>query len=116
MGSIDLTLDAICTRTLQQMMESAGIEPVALYPLTPRSSDLTPLAVMEQAGFKPRATALILNEGEPIARGIGSRNSRKSEGIRPIRQPSRGARSRFGCHVSMPQRQLKTGGSASGRR
>jgi hypothetical protein len=48
---------------LQQMMESAGLEPVALRPLTPRSSDLTPLAVTEHAGFKPRATALILNEG-----------------------------------------------------
>ena len=44
-------------------MESAGVEPVALYPLTPRSSDLTPLAAMTKAGFRPKATALILNEG-----------------------------------------------------
>ena len=64
-GGGDTTLGRIVGEVpdLQQMMESAGIEPVALYPLTPRSSDLTPLAVMEQAGFKPRATALILNEG-----------------------------------------------------
>jgi hypothetical protein len=44
-------------------MEGAGVEPVALYPLTPRSSDLTPIAAMAQAGFRPKAAALILNEG-----------------------------------------------------
>ena len=48
---------------LQTVMEDAGVEPVALYLLSPRSSDLTPLAAMEQTGFKPKATALILNEG-----------------------------------------------------
>ena len=64
-GGGDTTLARILTEVpdLQQMMESAGVEPVALYPLTPRSSDLTPLAAMTQAGFTPRATALILNEG-----------------------------------------------------
>ena len=48
---------------LQTVMEDAGVEPVALYLLSPRSTDLTPLAAMEQTGFKPKATALILNEG-----------------------------------------------------
>jgi hypothetical protein len=64
-GGGDTTLARILTEVpdLQQMMESAGVEPVALYPLTPRSSDLTPLAAMTQAGFTPKATALILNEG-----------------------------------------------------
>lgn len=64
-GGGDTTLSRILTEVpdLQQMMESAGVEPVALYPLTPRSSDLTPLAAMTQAGFTPKATALILNEG-----------------------------------------------------
>ena len=45
------------------MMEGAGVEPVAFYPLSPRSSDLTPLAAMARAGFLPKATALVLNEG-----------------------------------------------------
>jgi hypothetical protein len=64
-GGGDTTLVRILTEVpdLQQMMESAGVEPVLLYPLTPRSSDLTPLAAMAQAGFRPKATALILNEG-----------------------------------------------------
>ena len=64
-GGGDTTLARLLAEVhdLQQMMEVAGVEPVALYPLTPRSSDLTPLAAMTQAGFTPKATALILNEG-----------------------------------------------------
>jgi len=64
-GGGDTTLARLLTEVpdLQQMMESAGVEPVALYPLTPRSSDLTPLAAMTKVGFRPKATALILNEG-----------------------------------------------------
>jgi hypothetical protein len=64
-GGGDTTLARLLAEVpdLQQMMESAGVEPVVLYPLTPRSSDLTPLATMAQAGFRPKATALILNEG-----------------------------------------------------
>jgi hypothetical protein len=45
------------------MMEEAGVHPVALHLLSPRSSDLTPLLALEKAGFQPKATALILNEG-----------------------------------------------------
>lgn len=64
-GGGDTTLVRLLTEVpdLQQMMESAGVEPVALYLLTPRSSDLTPIAAMTQAGFRPKAAALILNEG-----------------------------------------------------
>ena len=64
-GGGDTTLARLLAEVpdLQEMMEGAGVEPVALYPLTPRSSDLTPLAAMMQAGFRPKATALILNEG-----------------------------------------------------
>jgi hypothetical protein len=64
-GGGDTTLARLLMEVpdLQQMMEGAGVEPVALYPLSPRSSDLTPLAAMAQAGFLPKATALILNEG-----------------------------------------------------
>src|ERR1700760_1159352 len=64
-GGGDTTLMRLLAEVpdLQHLLENAGAEPVALYPLTPRSSDLTPLAAMAQAGFCPRATALILNEG-----------------------------------------------------
>jgi len=48
---------------LVTMMEDAGVAPVAIYMLSPRSSDLTPLAALEAVGFQPRATALVLNEG-----------------------------------------------------
>ena len=45
------------------MLEDAGVTPVAFYFLSPRLSDLSPLASLERAGFQPRATALVLNEG-----------------------------------------------------
>ena len=48
---------------LATMLDEAHVAPVALYTLSPRPSDLTPLAAMEAAGFKPEGTALILNEG-----------------------------------------------------
>lgn len=48
---------------LAQVMEDAGIAPVALYFLTPRIDDLSPLSSLEAAGFRPRATAIILNQG-----------------------------------------------------
>jgi hypothetical protein len=48
---------------LADMMESSGVHPVALYLLSPRLGDLSPLATLEGAGFKPKATALICNEG-----------------------------------------------------
>jgi hypothetical protein len=48
---------------LQQVMEEATIAPVAIYLLSPRVDDLTPLSEMQAAGFQPPATALVLNEG-----------------------------------------------------
>ena len=44
-------------------MVAAGVEPVAIYTLAPRQDDLAVLEAMEAAGFKPKATALVLNEG-----------------------------------------------------
>ncbi|HME19917.1 MAG TPA: hypothetical protein VKI44_00870 [Acetobacteraceae bacterium] len=49
--------------TLAADMEAAGVHPVAIYPMTPRVSDLSPLATLERAGFQPKATAIVLNEG-----------------------------------------------------
>ena len=48
---------------LQAVMEDANIAPVAIYVLSPRVDDLTPLSEMEATGFHPPATALVLNEG-----------------------------------------------------
>jgi hypothetical protein len=64
-GGGDTTLGRLAAEVpdLQQMMEEAGVEPVAVYLLTPRSSDLTLLAAMEQTNFRPKATALVLNIG-----------------------------------------------------
>jgi hypothetical protein len=44
-------------------LESAGVAPVALYTLSPRVDDLGVLDSYERQGFRPRATALILNAG-----------------------------------------------------
>jgi hypothetical protein len=48
---------------LLAVMDEAAIAPVAMYLLSPRVDDLTPLSEMQEAGFQPKATALILNEG-----------------------------------------------------
>jgi len=48
---------------LLAVMGNAAIAPVAMYLLSPRVDDLTPLSEMQGAGFQPKATALILNEG-----------------------------------------------------
>ena len=44
-------------------MEDAGLAPVACYTLTPRPDDLAALDTMEAAGFQPKATVLMFNEG-----------------------------------------------------
>lgn len=48
---------------LQFVMTDCGVEPVALYMLTPRVNDLSVLVEMERSGFQPVATALVLNTG-----------------------------------------------------
>ena len=45
------------------LLREAGVEPVAIYALAPRQDDLSVLEGLQRAGFSPRATALILNEG-----------------------------------------------------
>lgn len=48
---------------LGDVMEEAGVSPIAIYTLGPRVDDLSSLASFEKKGFAPKATALILNEG-----------------------------------------------------
>jgi hypothetical protein len=42
---------------------TAGVAPVAIYLLGPRTDDLAVLTTFERAGFQPAATALVLNVG-----------------------------------------------------
>jgi hypothetical protein len=46
---------------LADKLEDAGVSPVVMYMLTPRSSDLTVLDRMVESGFHARATMLVLN-------------------------------------------------------
>jgi hypothetical protein len=48
---------------LHQALEDAGIGVVACYTLSPRVDDLDTLSRLERAGFRPKATLLLLNEG-----------------------------------------------------
>ncbi|HEY4153541.1 MAG TPA: hypothetical protein VGM38_09490 [Pseudolysinimonas sp.] len=48
---------------LARIMEAADLHPVLLAFLSPRVSDLTALKALDDAGFRPRATALVLNLG-----------------------------------------------------
>jgi hypothetical protein len=64
-GGGDTTLGRLVAESpdLAPIMEEAGVSPVAVYLLGPRLADLSPLATLENAGFRPRATALVRNEG-----------------------------------------------------
>jgi hypothetical protein len=48
---------------LHTLAEDAGVSLVACYPLTPRSEDILVARGLEDAGFTPAATLLLLNEG-----------------------------------------------------
>jgi hypothetical protein len=65
LGGGDTTLRRLIAEMpdLGSMLQEAGVAPVAAYLLGPQPDDLSPLATLEQAGFRPTATALVLNEG-----------------------------------------------------
>lgn len=48
---------------LVPMLEAEGIAVVAMYVLGPRADDMTAMNSLEEAGFKPPATGLVLNHG-----------------------------------------------------
>lgn len=48
---------------LAQLLEDGGLTPVAFYTLGPRIDDLSAMAALAGQGFRPRATAIVLNEG-----------------------------------------------------
>jgi hypothetical protein len=47
---------------LADVMEAEGVAPVAMHVIGTDPHDLVPLATMEAAGFKPKATAIVCNE------------------------------------------------------
>lgn len=65
MGGGDLSMGKLLEDVpdLAGSLEEAGVHPVAVYTLSPRVDDLGVLASYEAQGFRPKATALILNAG-----------------------------------------------------
>ena len=97
----DMTLGPTLRKVpnLAELLEKAGVAPVAFYLLTPRSLDLTVLDQMMEAGFNPRATALVLNEGV-----IGEEKNRITEFAQIRRNPAyRAALDRGAIEVWMPR-------------
>ncbi len=65
LGGGDTALHKLLTAVpdLAEVLERAGVAPVAVYTLGPRVDDLAALASFEALGFKPAATVLVRNEG-----------------------------------------------------
>jgi hypothetical protein len=64
-GGGDTSLTRLITEVpdIVEMMQGAGVHPVALNLLSPRLGDLSALGTLEAAALKPKATAIIRNEG-----------------------------------------------------
>lgn len=65
LGGGDTSLHKVLSAVpdLAVAMSEAGVAPVAIYTLGPRVDDLASLASFEAMGFRPEATALVLNAG-----------------------------------------------------
>jgi len=62
-GDTSLARLAAETPNTASTMDEAGVSAVAIYLLSPRLTDLSAVASMENLGFQPSATAIVLNEG-----------------------------------------------------
>jgi hypothetical protein len=64
LGGGDTTLRRLVTQLpdLVEMCEAQGFAVVLFYTVGPQEEDLSPLATMEGLGFRPSATAIVLNE------------------------------------------------------
>jgi hypothetical protein len=64
LGGGDTSLAALLQDVpdLAEVLEASGIAPVAIHVTGPDPHDLVPLAMTEAAGFRPAATAVVLNE------------------------------------------------------
>jgi len=93
-------------------MAAAGVEPVAVYALAPRQDDLAVLEAMEAAGFKPKATLLLLNEGR-----VDSTLSREEAFARTLRHSAfRSAISRGAVPLWMPRLEPEVAQEIEGKR
>lgn len=93
-------------------MTAAGVEPVAIYTLAPRQDDLAVLEMLENLGFKPNATALVLNEGR-----VDSTLSRDEAFARIIRHSAfRAAIGRGAIPIWMPRLEPEVAQEIEGKR
>ena len=93
-------------------LEDAGIAPVACYTLTPRLDDLAALDTLEAAGFKPKATLLLFNEGR-----VDSSMSRDEAFARVGRHTAvRNALARGAVPIWMPRLEPEVMGEIEGKR
>jgi hypothetical protein len=94
------------------VMEDAGVAPVAIYMLAPRTEDLASLETLEAAGFRPKATAIVLNEGR-----VDSTLSRDEAFVRIIRHGAfRRAVARGGVPIWMPRLEPEVAQEVEGKR
>ena len=63
-GDVSLRTVIDMAPTLAEDMIGAGVEPIACYCIGPSQDDLTSLGSLEEGGFRPRSTVLVLNEGK----------------------------------------------------
>lgn len=93
-------------------MEEAGVEPIACYMLSPRPDELALLEAFEEAGFKPRATAIVLNEGR-----VDSTLSRDEAFARVLRhRVYRSAIARGAVQLWMPRLEPEVSHEIEGKR
>lgn len=80
MGGGDTSLLALVEDApgIADMLEESGVTPIAAYLLTPSPESLTPMIDLEAAGFRPKATALILNDG------LGSESTAREKKFRDV--------------------------------
>jgi hypothetical protein len=93
-------------------LESEGVAPVACYTLTPRLDDLAALDTLETAGFRPKATLLLFNEGR-----VDSSMSRDEAFTRIGRHTAvRNALARGAVPIWMPRLEPEVMGEIEGKR
>lgn len=94
------------------VLTAAGIAPVACYMVGPRVEDLASMDALEQAGFQPPATAIVLNEGR-----VDSTLSRDEAFARVLRHSAfTRAVSRGAAVVWMPRLEPEVAAEIEGKR
>jgi hypothetical protein len=98
-GDVSLRTVIDMAPSLADDMTGAGVEPVACYCIGPSQDDLTSLGSLEESGFRPRSTLLVLNEGK-----VDSMLSREEAFARVLRHSDfRAAVGRGALPIWMPR-------------